>query len=67
MDPTNRNLVYNLQKDRAIMLMTLLLLFYFMISLQIVFKPNKTIPLQFLVALFFSLYSFNYHSHLVSL
>ncbi|MCL9683281.1 DUF5993 family protein [Legionella maioricensis] len=49
------------------MFMTLLLLFYFIISVQIVFRPNKTIPLQFLIALFFSLYSFNYHSHLVRL
>ena len=49
------------------MLITLLFIFYFMIGLQIVFKPNKTILSQYLIALLCTLYSFNYHSHLVNL
>ncbi|CEG58073.1 conserved protein of unknown function [Legionella fallonii LLAP-10] len=49
------------------MLIALLFVFYFIISLQIVFKPNKTILTQSLIVLLFALYSFNYHSHLVNL
>ncbi|HFC9842898.1 DUF5993 family protein [Legionella pneumophila] len=48
-------------------MMIVLFLFYFIIGLQIIFKPNKTIILQFLFSLFLILISFNYHSHLVNL
>ncbi|WP_426769264.1 DUF5993 family protein [Pseudomonas aeruginosa] len=47
--------------------MIVLFLFYFIIGLQIIFKPNKTIILQFLFSLFLILISFNYHIHLVNL
>ncbi|HGD2642526.1 DUF5993 family protein [Legionella pneumophila] len=47
--------------------MIVLFLFYFIIGLQIIFKTNKTIILQFLFSLLLILISFNYHSHLVNL
>jgi hypothetical protein len=49
------------------MFITILLLFYFIIGVQIAFKPNKTMQLQFLIAILGSLYCFNYHSHMVNL
>ncbi|HFD2238056.1 TPA: DUF5993 family protein [Legionella pneumophila] len=51
----------------VIIMMIVLFLLYFIIGLQILFKPNKTITLQFLFSLFLILISFNYHSHLVNL
>lgn len=48
-------------------MMILLFLLYFLIGIQILVKPNQTIPLQFLLCLFLSVCSFNFHSHLVPL
>ncbi|WP_423202105.1 DUF5993 family protein [Legionella fairfieldensis] len=48
-------------------MMTLLYLFYFLVGLQIIFRPNRFITLQFLLCLFLTLFWFNYHSHLVHL
>ncbi|WP_370569077.1 DUF5993 family protein [Legionella sp. PL877] len=47
--------------------MTLLYIFYFIVGLQIVFKPNRFIKLQFLLCLFLTMLLFNFHSHLVRL
>ncbi|SNV46175.1 Uncharacterised protein [Legionella lansingensis] len=48
-------------------MMTVLFLFYFIVGLQIVFKPNRFIKLQFLLCLFLTMLFFNYHSHLVQI
>ncbi|WP_420795334.1 DUF5993 family protein [Legionella brunensis] len=45
--------------------MTLLYILYFIVGLQIVFKPNRFVKLQFLFCLFLTMMLFNYHSHLV--
>ncbi|WP_221034037.1 DUF5993 family protein [Legionella jordanis] len=47
--------------------MSLLYLFYFVVGLQILFRPNRLIKLQFLLCLFLTMLLFNYHSHLVRL
>ncbi|WP_425324432.1 DUF5993 family protein [Legionella worsleiensis] len=47
--------------------MILLFLLYFFIGLQILFKPTKTIPIQFMLCLLLTCISFNYHSNLVPL
>lgn len=46
-------------------MMTLVFILYFIVGLQIVFKPNRFIKLQFLFCLFLTMMLFNYHSHLV--
>ncbi len=46
-------------------MMTLLYILYFIVGLQIVFKPNRFVKLQFLFCLFLTMMLFNYHSHLV--
>ncbi|CEK09582.1 DUF5993 family protein [Legionella hackeliae] len=46
-------------------MMTLLFFFYFIVGVQIVFKPNRFIKLQFLFCLFLTMMLFNVHSHLV--
>lgn len=46
-------------------MMTLLYLCYFAVGLQIVFKPNRFVKLQFLFCLLLTTFWFNYHSHLV--
>lgn len=38
---------------------------YFIVGVQIVFKPNRLIKLQYLLCLFVSMLSFNLHSHLL--
>ncbi|WP_415582882.1 DUF5993 family protein [Legionella worsleiensis] len=48
-------------------MMILLFLLYFFIGLQILFKPTKTIPIQFMLCLLLTCISFNYHSNLVPL
>ncbi|WP_420911427.1 DUF5993 family protein [Legionella norrlandica] len=49
------------------MMITVLFLLYFIIGLQILYKPNKTIIFQFFISFLLVLIVFNYHSHLVSL
>ncbi|WP_420844600.1 DUF5993 family protein [Legionella cardiaca] len=46
-------------------MMMLLFFLYFIVGLQIVFKPNRFITLQFLFCLFLTMLMFNYHSHFV--
>ncbi|WP_367274452.1 DUF5993 family protein [uncultured Legionella sp.] len=48
-------------------MMILLFLLYFLIGIQLLIKPNRSIPLQFLLCLILTLCSFNFHSHLVHL
>ncbi|HRD69118.1 MAG TPA: DUF5993 family protein [Legionella sp.] len=43
----------------------LLFLLYFALGLQIAYKPNETIKLQFVFCLLLTLVSFNFHSHLI--
>ncbi|WP_423202565.1 DUF5993 family protein [Legionella londiniensis] len=44
--------------------MTLIFILYFAVGVQIIFKPNRYLRLQFLFCLFLTMLSFNYHSHL---
>ncbi|WP_420324039.1 DUF5993 family protein [Legionella oakridgensis] len=47
-------------------MIALIFLFYFLIGIQIIFKPNSLIKLQFLFCLFLTMLSFNFHSHLLA-
>lgn len=48
-------------------MMALAFFLYLIVAMQVVYKPNVYIPLQLLICLLFTLYSFNFHSHLVHL
>lgn len=46
-------------------MIAIIFVLYFIIGIQIVFKPNRFVPLQFLFCLFLSMISFNIHSNLL--
>jgi len=50
-----------------LLMIALLFLFYLIVAVQVVFKPNSLVLPQFAFCLLFTLYVFNFHSHLVPL
>lgn len=48
-------------------MISLLFFLYFIVGLQIIFKPNRFIKLQFLFCLFLTMLLFNFHSHVVKI
>ena len=48
-------------------MITLDFLLYFLIGLQLIFKPNAYIKIQFVFCLLITLIDFNFHSHLLRL
>lgn len=46
-------------------MIAIVFLLYLLVGIQVVFKPNRFVPLQFLFCLFVSMLSFNLHSNLL--